>query len=477
MKLGLIAMSGIRAANPELTKAGLTMPGFVERSRVIASLPSLSLLTLAALTPPEVELEYREVRDLAAECGEVPAPGSFAASPGRGAASIGAGSATTVPGDYDLVAISSFSAQIGEAYRLADLYRERGVPVVMGGLHVSVLPEEARAHGAVAVVGEGEPVWPQVLADFGAGRLREEYRAPPGRGFDLAESPMPRFELLDVERYNRLTVQTSRGCPHRCDFCASSILITPGYRVKPVEKVIAEIRRIKEFWPRPFIEFADDNSFIVRTHARRLLAALCDEDVKWFTETDVSIAGEPELLESMAASGCRQVLLGLESPVAGGLDGIELRRNWKLGKLPDYETAIREIQSRGITVNGCFVLGLDGHTPEIFDQVYDFVERTGLYEVQITAMTPFPGTPLYERLRRQGRILEEGAWEKCTMFDVNFVPDGMTPDELQWGLVDLGRRLYEPDFIEARRKRFFTNLRAARTAKGRRVEEGMPDAT
>jgi radical SAM superfamily enzyme YgiQ (UPF0313 family) len=463
MKIGLIAMSGVRAANPELTRIGLTLPGFIERSKVIASLPSLSLLTLAALTPPDVEVEYREVRDFAAELGQAPAAGEP--------------DAAAVPGDYDLVAISSYSAQIGDAYRLADLYRARGVPVVMGGLHVSVRPEEARAHGAVAVVGEGEPVWPDVVADFRAGRLKDEYRAPPGRGYDLAGAPMPRFELLEIERYNRLTVQTSRGCPHRCDFCASSILITPGYNVKPVEKVIAEIRRIQEIWPRPFIEFADDNSFIVRSHARQLLSALREVNVKWFTETDVSIAGEGELLDLMSASGCRQVLIGLESPVARGLDGIELRRNWKLGRQPDYESAIREIQSRGITVNGCFVLGLDGHTPEIFDQVYDFVERTGLYDVQVTVMTPFPGTPLYERLLRQGRILEEGAWERCTMFDVNFTPDGMSPDELQWGMMDLARRLYEPGFMEARRARFFRDLRAAQLPADRRMDEEAHDAT
>ena len=118
-----------------------------------------------------------------------------------------------------------------------------------------------------------------------------------------------------------------------------------------------------------------------------MLAALRDERVHWFTETDVAVADDPELLDAMRESGCRQVLIGLESPVADGLDGIELRRNWKLGRLADYEDAVRRIQSRGVTVNGCFVLGLDGHTPEIFDRVYDFVARTGLYEVQLTVMT------------------------------------------------------------------------------------------
>ena len=447
MKIGLIAMSGVRVENAELNPVGVTLPGFVERSKVIASLPSLSLLTLAALTPPDVELDYREVKDLEAEGG--------------------------LPDDYDLVAIASFSARILDAYRLADRFLARGTPVVMGGLHVTALPEEARARGVTAVVGEGELSWPQVVEDFRRGRLQQEYRPPPGRWLDLAEAPTPRFDLLDYSRYNRMPVQTSRGCPHRCDFCASSILLTPRYTVKPVEKVMAEIHRIKERWEHPFIEFADDNSFVLKPHYKRLLAAFRSERVHWFTETDVAVADDPELLDAMRESGCRQVLIGLESPVAAGLDGIELRRNWKLGRLADYEDAVRRIQSRGITVNGCFVLGLDGHTPEIFDRVYDFVARTGLYEVQLTVMTAFPGTPLYRRLREEGRILRDGAWNLCTLFDVNHVPRGMSPDRLQQGLIDLASRIYEPAFVQERRQRFFRELKSRRVVARALEQEGL----
>ncbi len=436
MRIGLIAISGVRVADPELMRVGLTLPGFVERSKVIASLPSLSLLTLAALTPPDIEVEYHEIADL-------PAAGEL-------------------PGGFDLVAISSYTAQIADAYRLADHYRARGVPVVMGGLHVSVLPEEARAHGATAVVGEGELSWPRVVEDWRRGRLEPEYRPPDGASFDLASAPVPRYELLDVARYNRLTVTTSRGCPHHCEFCASSILLAPRYRVKPVERILAEVRRIKELWPDPFIEFADDNSFVDRAHARELLTALRGEGVRWFTEADVSIAQDPELLDLMRESGCRQVLIGLESPGPEGLDGLELHSNWKLHRLPGYEGAIRAIQSRGVTVNGCFVLGLDGQDERIFDAVYDFVDRSGLYEVQITVLTPFPGTPLHRRLARERRLLDEGAWDKCTLFDVNFIPTGMPPERLRAGLIDLAQRLYDRAFVEERRKRFFRALRGAR---------------
>ncbi len=447
MKIGLIAMSGVRVENAELNRVGVTLPGFVERSKVIASLPSLSLLTLAALTPADIAVDYREVSNLEDE--------------GR------------LPDDYDLVAISSFSARILDAYRLAEHFRARGTPVVMGGLHVTACPKEARERGVTAVVGEGELTWPQVVEDFRRGRLREEYRPPPGGSFDLADAPMPRFELLDFDRYNRIPVQTSRGCPFRCDFCASSILLTPRYTVKPVEKVIAEIHRIKERWEHPFIEFADDNSFIQRSHSKRLLTALKDEDVRWFTESDVAVADDEELLDAMRESGCRQVLIGLESPVASGLDGIELRRNWKLGRLSDYEAAVARIQSKGITVNGCFVLGLDGDTPESFDQIYDFVARTGLYEVQITVMTAFPGTPLYRRLREEGRVIQDGAWNLCTLFDVNHVPRGMSPEQLQQGLIDLASRIYEPSFVQERRQRFFRELKSRRVVARALEKEGL----
>jgi radical SAM superfamily enzyme YgiQ (UPF0313 family) len=439
MKIGLIAMSGIRAASEELNRAGLTMPGVVERSQVIASMPSLSLLTLAGLTPASDEVSYHEIRDLG-----------------------GAGP----DGDFDLVAISTYSAQAFEAYAVADSYRARGIPVVMGGLHVTQMPDEALAHCDAVVIGEGEPQWPRVLDDARQGMLQRRYQAMPGEWFDLATSPVPRFELLELDKYNRLTVQTSRGCPHDCDFCAGSILLTKRYQNKPVGRVMAEIDRIREIWPRPFIEFADDNSFVHRGHARELLTAMRGEGLRWFTETDVSIADDPDLLDLMRESGCRQVLIGLESPSPSGLDGVELRRNWKLRQVSRYEAAVRTIQSHGITVNGCFILGLDGDTEAVFDEIYDFAVRTCLFDVQITVLTPFPGTPLYERLRREGRILREGAWETCTLFDVNFEPRHMSADRLQRGLLELAERLYDADFTERRRRGFFEMMRASGVRPG-----------
>ena len=432
VKILFVAMSGVRAFSDELNQAGLTLPGVVERSRVIASLPSLGLLTLAGLTPPDIEVDYREIADLRTE--------------------------RDLPDGYDLVAISSFSAQIYDAYDVARRYRARNTPTIMGGLHVTALPDEALQHCDCVVVGEAEPLWPQIIADLRRSELKKRYQPAPGVYFDFQHSPMPRFDLLDIDRYNRLTVQSSRGCPHQCHFCASSILLTPRYAVKPVERVIAEIRAIKRLWPQPFIEFADDNSFVHKSHYRALLKALASERVKWFTEADISLADDPEMIDLMRESGCRQVLIGLESPARGGLDGVELRRNWKLRMLDRYEAGVRAIQSRGVTVNGCFILGLDGDGPEVFESVYEFARRTNLFDVQITVLTPFPGTPLYQRLLAEGRILHPGDWRRCTLFDVNFQPSHMRPDELQRGLVALARRLYDPAFVESRRRGFFDDL-------------------
>ncbi|MBM3838141.1 MAG: B12-binding domain-containing radical SAM protein [Verrucomicrobia bacterium] len=435
MKIGFIAMSGVRAHNDELTQLGLTLPGFVERNKIIASMPSLSLLTLAGLTPDKFEVEYREIADLK-QC-------------------------TALPEDYDLVAISSFSAQINEAYQLADHYRARRVPVVLGGLHVTSVPEEAKEHCTSVVVGEGEPLWPMILKDFERGNLKPYYAQSPRGSFDLREAPLPRFDLLDPDKYNRITVQTSRGCPHKCEFCASSILLTPRYKLKPVAKVIEEIHAIKRIWSRPFIEFADDNSFVNYTHYKELFRALVRENLRWFTEADLNVARDDELLGLMRDSGCQQILIGLESPRKVSLDGVELNANWKMRQQERYKEAIAKIQSFGITVNGCFILGLDGDTPEVFDDVLAFVRESGLYEVQVTFLTAFPGTPLYHRLKAEGRIIRDKAWELCTLFDINLRPKDMSIDQLQQGFLRLVKTLYSAEETQTRRRRFKARLKTS----------------
>ncbi len=447
MKIGFLAMSGIRAHDPELLKLGLTLPGFVERSKQIASLPSLGLLYLAAVTPPGHELAYYE-----AEADGKEPVGVY---------------------DCDLVAISTFSAQVFEAYAIADRLRFAGVKVAMGGLHVTALPAEARLHADFVITGEGESIWPIIVNSLEPGTFA-------GPAVDVRQLPVPRYDLLETEwdnrpgdpthttdkrddcparRYNRFTVQTTRGCPWRCEFCASNVMLGQPYRKRPVWDVLRDIGAIRQLRERPFIEFADDNTFVDKHWGKELCRALAPLRLKWFTETDISIADDGELLDLMRAAGCRQVLIGLESPSAGPLAGLEQRADFKARWHVRYADAIRRIQSRGITVNGCFILGLDGHDTGIFEQVWEFSREVALYDVQITVLTAFPGTPLYARLLREGRIIEPGRWDLCTLFDVNYRPLGMSPEELRAGMRWLTRRLYDADFTTERRASFFRRWR------------------
>ena len=427
MRLGFIAMSGLRAQNSELMELGLTLPGFIERKEVIASLPSLGLLTLAGITPKRVQAKYIELEDF--------------------------DTSSDVPEDFDAVAIASFTAQINSAYRLADKYRGIGTKVVLGGLHVTSLPEEALKHADAVLLGEGEILWEEVVQDLLHGRLRRVYDARKME-FDLGQSVVPQYELLDPERYNRLTVQTQRGCPYRCEFCASSIMLTRKYKIKPIRNVITEIERIKSIWRKPFIELADDNTFANRAHGKKLAKALSRLDIKWFTETDISVAEDEELLSILGDSGCRQLLIGLESPSVRGLENIELRANWKEQQIERYMEAIYRIQRRGISVNGCFVLGLDGQDESIFGETLDFVRDSNLSEVQITIQTPFPGTPLYRRLKETERLLETEFWDRCTLFDINYIPSGMSVSRLESGFKRLMKDLYSDKLVKERKRRF-----------------------
>jgi radical SAM superfamily enzyme YgiQ (UPF0313 family) len=432
MKIGLLAMSGVRAHDKKLLALGLTLPGFVDRSRVVASLPSLGLLYLAAVTPPGPDIQYFEAESDGTEPKEVYG--------------------------CDLVAISTFSAQIFEAYAIAGRLRKAGAKVAMGGLHVSVCPDEAAEHADYVVVGEGENVWPAVVGAAGRGEAGKIFRSSEFEPVDIETLPVPRFDLLGNRPYNRYTVQSTRGCPWRCDFCASTVMLQRPYRRRPVDLVARDILAIQRLNPQAFIEFADDNTFVDKAWGRALCRALIPLKVKWFTETDVSVADDPELLDLMRIAGCRQVLIGLESPSAGALQGVEQRANRKARWTSRYAEAIRAIQYQGITVNACFILGLEGQTPAAFREILEFVELAGPFDVQITILTPFPGTPLYDRLLREGRILQPGAWQLCTLFDVNYQPAGMTPQELREGIYELGAKLYNDEATRRRRKGFFSQF-------------------
>jgi radical SAM superfamily enzyme YgiQ (UPF0313 family) len=429
MKIGFLAMSGLRAHDPKLLELGMTLPGIIERGKVLSTLPSLGLLYLAACTPPGHDLHYFEAEGDGSEPAEVYT--------------------------CDLVAINTFSAQVFEAYAVADRLRRAGVHVAMGGLHVSVQPDEALQHADSIFLGEGERTWPAAVHAFAQGESVRIWNAADFPPIDIRSLPVPRYDLLSKKRYSRFPVQTTRGCPWRCDFCASNVMLNQPYRKRPVADVIRDIQAIRQLQKRPFIEFADDNTFVDHRWGKELCRQMIPLGIKWFTETDISVADDAELLDLMARAHCRQVLIGLESPDQSALDGIELRANFKSRRAGTYLEAVRRIQAHGITVNGCFILGLDRHTSAIFEQILDFAMQVPLYDVQITILTPFPGTPLYARMLQEGRILAPGRWDLCTLFDVNYLPQNMSVQELRAGMYWLAEKLYSEESLLSRRRRFF----------------------
>lgn len=426
MRVRLIAMSGVRIYNPDLLALGMTLPGFIERGNVIASLPSLGLLTIAAYLPRHWDIEYLEVDDLS----------GFR------------------PAQADVVFISSLTARINDAYRVAAECRDAGAKVILGGLHASVLPDEASLHVDSIVIGEGEAVMPEIVADLEAGVLKPRYGP---RSHILNESPIPRYDLLDPGKYNRITVQTQRGCPLDCEFCGASRMIS-AFKQKPPSQVRAELEAVKAVWPRPFIELADDNTFVNKKISREVVKEIRAADVRWFTETDISVADDESLLDDLAEAGCAQVLIGFESVSSGALHLTD-SKDWKRRRRDGYLGAIERIQRKGISVNGCFVFGFDTDRVEVFEETRSFVDDSGLSEVQITLFTPFPGTRAYNRLKQEGRLFREKFWDQCTLFDLTFEPKGMTADELTNGFRNLVSDLYSVEASAERKAKFVSTMR------------------
>jgi radical SAM superfamily enzyme YgiQ (UPF0313 family) len=411
--VAMVPFTGFRVREAEMLALGMTLPGLAHRAAAVARLPALGLLTLAGLTPPDWTCSYHE----AAQASESLADEVLRQRP-------------------TLVALSALTASVEEAYRFSGLLRRRGARVVIGGLHATACPGEAGRYCDAVVVGEGEPVWPQLLADAAADELRPVYRA--SAPFDLAGAPVPRFDLLGRGPRPRLTVQTQRGCPLACEFCGASRLLGP-HRLKPAANLKRELAAITARVPRPVLELADDNTFAGGRDARELLETLAAADARYFTEVDWRAGEDPGLPAGLAASGCVQVLVGVES-----LTFRHPGMGPKQAELPRVIAAIDAIQSAGVAVIGCFIVGCDGETHDSLDRLAEFVRSSGLADVQLTLQTPFPGTALRRRLERDGRLLPGRGWSHCTLFDLTYRPDAMGVAELEAAFRDLVRRVFAP---------------------------------
>ena len=373
----------------------------------------LSVLTVAAATPPgwEIEIIDEQVDDV-----DLDAP-------------------------RDLVGITAMTATAPRAYQLCAEFRRRGVPVVLGGMHPTFLPDEAGRHADAVVLGEAEGIWPRLLADFRAGRLQPRYGA--SEPFDLSQLPrLPRHLVPRRPDYVTLnTVECTRGCPHRCQFCSIAAFHSQGQRQRPVASVIDEVSRLRG----RNVMLIDDNLAGNRRYARELFTALAPLGKRWISQTTLDIADDPALVALAAASGCHGFFVGLETLSTDNLADVRKQFN----RADQFKRQIDVLHRHRIGVETGIVVGLDHDRPDVFERTLRFTDEAGIDAVQVAVMTPLPGTPLFARMQHEGRIFDHN-WEHYDYRHVVVHPRGMTPDELQAGADWLISEFYSPRRIARR---------------------------
>ena len=365
----------------------------------------LSLPALAALTPPDWQVTIHDSR--------------------------------AEPVDYnrkvDLVGITAFTAEIPSAYSIADTFRKRGVPVVLGGVHVSALPQEALEHAEAVVIGEADGIWEALLHDLEGGKLQRIYRAE--KLCDMRDMKIPRRDLLNRRMYVACfhTIQATRGCPFDCEYCAVTGVFGRKFRMRPVTEVVDEIRA---FDTREFF-FVDDNICGNPRYAKELFRALIPLRKTWGGQTCITFAQDDELLELYAKSGGRYAFIGFETISEANL--AHLNKQWM--QIDAYGEAIRKIHDAGINILGGFMFGLDEDDTSIFQRTLDFIMEHRIDAVQFHILTPFPGTRLFEALEADGRIFERD-WAKYHTGEVVFQPKKMSVRELQDGFYRVYHETY-----------------------------------
>ncbi len=361
--------------------------------------------------------------------------------------------------EADLVGLTAFTAAAPRAYEIASIYRGRGVSTVMGGIHASMLPEEALRYVDSVVVGEAESVWPQVITDFVAGRMQQMYH---GEWLELAGMVQPRRDLFHPD-YAFGTIQTSRGCPMDCEFCSVTVFNGRRYRQRPVDEVLDELETI----PQKRVFFVDDNIIGYGKEADKRAIALFRGIIErrirkdWWCQASINFADNEEVLECAARSGCCMVFLGVEAEDADALQEMGKKINLKRG-VDGYKEIFHGINRHGIAVLGAFIYGMDSDTPEKLRRRTDYVLSSGVDAVQMSYLTPLPGTRLFKKLREEGRLLYTdfpADWEHYDLSEVVYRPALMTEHEFAATGRECASRIYSRLSI---RRKFAKTLHATK---------------
>ncbi len=381
-------------------------------------LPCLSLLRIAALTPAGWDIEIVDERIT---------PVDFTQNP-------------------DAVGITSMTCTVNRAYEIADRFREKGVPVIMGGMHASSLPEEALTHANSVVVGEAEGLWPSVIRDIERDELKPVYHIDRP---SLDDVPDSNWNLYRGKGYLPVHfVETTRGCPLDCEFCAVTTFFGGSYRNRPLDEVIAELERLRPFegpGMKNMVFFVDDNIVSNRAYTKQFLARVADLNIQWLSHASINLADDPEILRLCRKSGCLGVLIGLETLSPETMQSIGKKSRLRTG----YLDAIEKIHDHGIGVDGSFVFGFDTDDEGVFDRTLDFITRARLEVPHFSILTPYPGTRLYQRLLREQRIVTRD-WSLYDTSHVVIQPKKLTPDQLQQGYLDTFRAAFAKPCMSAR---------------------------
>ena len=328
--------------------------------------------------------------------------------------------------EVDLVGITVLSKTALRAYKIADAYRKKGILVVLGGIHSSALPEEAKEHADSVVIGEAEEVWPHLIEDARTGSLKPFYRQ---EGYtELSKIPIPRRDILPKRGYLPLdVVQVTRGCPFRCEFCTVQNFFGEAYRFRPISDVVDEIRRLPHRW----MMFNDDNIIGNPSYSKELLKALVPLKKKWFAQASLSGLKKVENIEWLAKSGCTSLFIGFET-----LSKKNLMTSQKFQNDPsEYQEIIESIHRHGIAICGSFVFGFDEDDPSVFEETVSFAIQTKLFSAVFMILTPYPGTALYHRVKNEGRLVQDQWWllEKPEDSAPYFLPMKMSKEALREG--------------------------------------------